>query len=156
MKVLKELAKNRKKGQSIAEILIWAVIAAFVLALVGIGAYYFMFWRPAQSYINDFKMIQLGLDSYYQSAYAYPAASGDNGFGWNDNSNYAYVPKKVEDRGWLYACDAASRQITLETPEISSDKVRSLVYQEFNHQCNEAGYDGNRVYCVLYDRPCEQ
>ena len=149
--------RSRSKGFSVIDLLVWGGVIAVILGFIVVAGSYFTTWKSKQSYLADFRMIKQGLDSYYQTSYLYPDgdAGDNNGWTWDIDANYAYVPQKIIYRGWVYQCDADNRRITIATPPIDNDKVRNAVYQEFKNQCNEAGItDDNRVYCTLYDKPC--
>ena len=147
----------KKAGFSTIDLLVWGSVVAVFLAFIAGAVYYLSAWKSKQSYLNDFKLIMTGLSGYYQTAYYYPGGdpTSNGGWDWDINANYAYIPQKVIARGWQYACDSDNRRITIATPPIDSAKVRSSIYEEFRHNCNEAGItDDNRVYCTLYDKPC--
>jgi hypothetical protein len=154
---LRKQFKEEKKGFSVVDLLIWGTVVAGILGFLALAISYLSVWKSKNSYLSDFKMILQGLDSYYQTAYYYPGGSPDTdgGWDWDINSNYAYIPQRILARGWQYECDKDNRRITIYTPAISNKKVLSGIYDEFRHNCDEAGVTSdNRAYCTLYDKPC--
>lgn len=102
--------------------------------------------------VNTYQTIQSGLSSYYSDTNFYPGGSG-----WTWNTNNAYIPQDIINKGWSYSC--ASNTMTIETPAISNPKVRTSVENQLNTMVSKnngsATLDGNKVKITIPDTPCK-
>ena len=139
--------RSSEAGFSVMDILIWSAIVGVIAGFLGVGFVYFTKWKERQTVINELRMITTGLDSYYQNFYRYPSGSG---WGWNTNN--AFVPQEVINKGWQYQC--SGNTITLTTPPIPDQKVIGQLLGEFQTKCDNSGVSGNSLVCQLNNKPC--
>lgn len=144
-----EIRKKRSSeaGFSVMDLLIWGMVVAAIMGVLGLAAVYFMKWKERETIISELRMIETGLDSYYQNVYHYPSGSG-----WAWNTNGAFVPQEIINKGWQYQC--SSNTITITTPPIGDQKVIGQLIGEFQSKCDNAGVSGNSLVCQLNNKPC--
>ena len=139
---------RNEKGFSVADLLVWGAVVGVMLTIIGIASIYFSKWREKQAIMSEYSMILTGLDTYRQDTLRYPSGSG---WGWNTNN--AYVPSEVINRGWQYSC--SGNTITITTPAITNSKILASVANELSYKCDSVSTSGNSVVCQLNNRPCQ-
>lgn len=145
-----EFKEDYKKG-ALEDIV--GVLGKWLIIGIVIGIVAFVFFQvikpklDANSYAGDLQVIEQGLASYYSAYHKYPAGSG-----WSWDTNYAYVPQAVINKGWQYSCNSGT--ITIISPAITDAKTRELVRAKASSLCDNAQVNNNNVVCSLYNRPC--
>ena len=140
-------ARKNQAGFSVMDLLIWGAVVTVILGVLGLSFTYFTKWKERETIISELRMIQTGLDSYYQNVYQYPS-----GRGWGWNTNNAFVPLEIINKGWDYSC--TGNTITITTPPISDQKVIGQLIGEFQSKCDNAGISGDSLVCQLVNKPC--
>ncbi|MGC8579396.1 MAG: hypothetical protein ACP5MB_04990 [bacterium] len=135
-----------QRGFSVMDLMVWAGVVVVLLGIIGTAAVFFNRWKVKEEYANEFKMIESGLAAYFQSTYKYPPS------GWSWDTNGAYVPQRVVNKGWQYQC--SNNQITITTPPITQTQVFSQIYNTFQARCDSASQNGSSLTCTLYNKPC--
>ena len=153
MKKMRRINSNMRKGMAVVDFVLAVALIAMVIAGIMIVVYpkaKAMLYK--KDLINQYQVIQTGLDSYYSDTNFYPSGSG-----WTWNSNNAYVPQDVVAKGWDYSCN--SNTITLETPAISNKKILTSLETQLQSSVSKnngsVAEDGNRIKITIPDKPCK-
>lgn len=139
--------RKREAGFSVMDLLIWGGVVAVILGILGVASVYFTKWKEKQTVMSEFRIITTGLDSYYQNTYRYPS-----GTGWSWNTNNAFIPSEVVNKGWQYSC--SGNTITITSPNIPDQKIIGQLITDFQSKCDNAGVQGNQIVCQLVNKPC--